>query len=86
MPTTDSILSISLYVSKSCAEFYLGILYAGCHMPRLVCRFLCVECHVLAIASLQSSQLYAYLSTSFCMLCARSRITVTVYLHLYAGT
>jgi hypothetical protein len=32
------------------------VLYAGCHMPRLVCRFIYVECHVLAVASLQSDQ------------------------------
>jgi hypothetical protein len=37
-------------------------------MPRLVCWSLYVECHVLAVASLQSDQLYVYLSTSFSML------------------
>jgi hypothetical protein len=61
------------------------VLYAGCHMPRLVGRFIYVECHVLVVASLQSDQLYAYLSTSICYN-ARSRMPVTVYLHLYAGT
>jgi hypothetical protein len=63
-----------------------NVLYAGCHRPRLVCRFIYVECHVLVAASLQSDRLYAYLSISFCMLYARYRMPVTVYLHLYAGT
>jgi hypothetical protein len=62
------------------------VLYADCHMPRLVCRFIYVECHVLVVTSLQSDQLYAYLSTSFCMLYARSHMPVAVCLHLYAGT
>jgi hypothetical protein len=56
------------------------------HMLCVICRFIYVECHVLAVASLHSDQLYAYLSTSLCMLCHRSHMPVTVYLHLYAGT
>jgi hypothetical protein len=55
-------------------------------MPRLVCRFIYVECHVLVVTSLQSDQLYAYLSTSFCMLYVQSHMPVAVCLHLYAGT
>jgi hypothetical protein len=62
------------------------VLYAGSHMPRLICRFIYVECHVLVVTSLQSDQLYVYLSTSSCMLYARSHRPVTVYMHLYAGT
>jgi hypothetical protein len=85
MPAVNNILSISLCL-QTWAKFCLGMLYAGCHMPRLVCRFLYVECHVLAVASLQSDQLYAYFSTSFHMLYVRSHMPVTVYLHLYAGT
>jgi hypothetical protein len=50
------------------------MLYAGCHMPRLVCRFLCVEYHVLAIASLQSNQLICLSQYQF------------LYAILYAGT
>jgi hypothetical protein len=30
--------------------------------------------------------LYAYLSTSLCMLSVKTRMSATVYLHLYAGT
>jgi hypothetical protein len=55
-------------------------------MPRLVCRFIYVECHVLVVTSLQSDQLYAYFSTSFHMLYVRSHMPVAVCLHLYAGT
>jgi hypothetical protein len=62
------------------------MLYAGCHMPRLICRFLYAEYHVLATMSLQLDQLYACFSTSLCMLYAKSRMPVAVYLHLYAGT
>jgi hypothetical protein len=50
------------------------VLYAGCHMPRLVCRFLYVECHVLAIASLQSNQLICISQYQF------------MHAILYAGT
>jgi hypothetical protein len=69
-----------------CQKLYLMcyVLYVGCHMPRLVCRFLYVECHVLTIASLQSSQLYAYLSTSLCMLYHRSRILALICRHMSA--
>jgi hypothetical protein len=86
----DSVCQLTCQVQYLlvCQMLYLicYVLYAGCHMPRLVCQFLYLECHVLVVTSLQSDQLYAYLSTSFCMLYARSHMPVTVYLHLYAGT
>jgi hypothetical protein len=65
-----------------CYMIICRLSYAKAHMPVLY-----VECHVLAVASLQSDQLYAYFSTSFHMLYAKiAYMPVAVCLQLYAGT
>jgi hypothetical protein len=83
-----TVVIVSIVYLFICQMLYLicYMLYAGCHIPSLICWFLYVESRVQAIASLQSDQLYAYFSTSLCMLYAKSRMPVIVYLHLYAGT
>jgi phage-related protein len=48
------VLWVPLCIETTVAICY--VLYAGCHMPRLICQFLYVEYHMLAAASLQSYQ------------------------------
>jgi hypothetical protein len=57
--------------------------YAKAYMPVFVC-WVPYASQLLWVC--YRTSLYAYLSTSLCMLYHRSHMPVTVYLHLYAGT
>jgi hypothetical protein len=60
------------------------MLYVICQVSYVSFYMLSTMCELLQVCNHIS--LYAYFSTSFCMLYVKSRMPVIVYLHLYVST